>query len=239
MVNRNPDGAERRVVPVHSAKDIERIAERTLAQFDPESLQVARPTALEAILIGTGTNFATRDIGYAANGRKILGNFIPPDIITIDSSIAGSVRFTFSLGHELGHRILHEKIRPEDVGDAFTDQVDPRTLRPQLLTNKDWAEWQANRFAQAIVMPRATARDAVVEIQAQMGISRGRRGRVYVGWERESRRDFKRLIHALADRYNTTPTTAEYRLATLGILTDGRDRKGLRHVTDLRPSREK
>jgi Zn-dependent peptidase ImmA (M78 family) len=158
-----------------------------------------------------------------------------PRKILVARSLAGDVRFPFILGHEFGHLVLHRDLTIKkkgysdvDISDTARDFV---TGKKVLLTPRDWLEWQANRFAGAIVMPRATLLDALLSVQESLGIKHNV-GRVFVEQKPYSVRDFDRTVLGLQSIFQVSRRNVEYRLDQLGLLIDRR-KKNTEHISEL------
>lgn len=218
-------------VPIYSAQDLEKRAEEVLSFFDIEVLRIPRATPIPDIAQRLQDEFGVRidldaDLGVMPTGEKILGRFISvPRSILVDSSLHPDTgRFNFTFAHEFGHFVLHRKLRlkgdydPNEITDTQRDLV---TGKKNLSTPRNWIEWQANRFASCILMPRLTVRNMVIEKQTELGITCNV-GSVYLEDKSYSLRDFWVMLDHLATVYQVSRSTAEYRLADLGILIDKR-----------------
>jgi Zn-dependent peptidase ImmA (M78 family) len=222
------------VVPKLSSNDIELKAEQVIEFFEKSVLHGARPTPLldfaRSIKQKYGVDFRTDlDLGGEGPSKKLLGLYRPkPRAIFIDRSLEGTNRQPFVLAHELGHYVLHRDLDPKKSG--YTDSVigdtefDMMTLKKILSTPRDWIEWQANRFASAILMPRATFSDALISYHRDAGIKRNV-GIVVVNKTLPSIADFQMTLARLADKFGVNKTNVEYRLNDLDLLQDLRGTK--------------
>lgn len=228
-------------IPRLSHEDIELKAEEIIEYFDKSVLQEPKPTPLSEFIdlmtlefkIGFDT---TQDLGSTPNGKKILGAFrFNPRFILIDKSVVNTNRFYFTLGHELGHLVFHRNIvikRENYEADGLVDtKKDLVTGKKILLTERDWIEWQANKFSSCLMMPRATVRDAIVKIQTEIGIKRNV-GIIFLDNNNYSFRDYNAIIDQLKLIYRLNKTNIEFRLKDLGILIDRRD-KNVSHISEL------
>jgi len=172
---------------------------------------------------------ATQELGSTKDGRRILGIFQQkPLAIKIDASLANDdTKFRFTVAHEYGHFVLHGQLSiGSDVGlertirDTSIDFVE--VGRKRLETPRDWIEWQANRFAAAILIPRATIVHAVRRVQSRMGIT-SNRGRIILEHKAYSYADLNRQLRELCLIYIVSKTAMQNRLSTLEILIDQRD----------------
>lgn len=146
-------------------------------------------------------------------------------------------RFRFTLAHELGHLVLHRKLplRWKDLDKKAGEVTDVRSdlhLRRHLpQTPRQWLEWQANSFASALILPRATLRDAIAEKQTELGINR-RRGTIFVDRQWHNIKSYYEVLNHLQLVYQASRTMLILRLGRLELLTDWRD-FNLRHISAL------
>lgn len=228
-------------IPQLSSNDIEMKAEEVIEFFRPEVLRGPCQTPIESFAEETALRFSfvfdsSRDLGQSSFGHKILGMYsFQPRMILIDKSLAENPRRFFTLGHEYGHFVLHRNLiikkkgySDMDISDTEHDLV---TGKKVLSTPRDWLEWQANRFASAILMPRATIHDALVSVQDSLGIRRNL-GRIYLGPVGYSILDYQGTILGLQHIYKVTRTNLRFRLKELGLLIDTR-RKDVKHISEL------
>ncbi len=228
-------------VPRLSESDIEMKAEDVIEFFDPEVLRQPCPTPLMSFVQETSRRFNVaidfeQDLGNSAHGHKILGMFcFQPRRILVDKALDGDTRFQFVLGHEFGHLVLHRTLVVKkkgysdvDISDTARDLVTGKKI---LLTPRDWLEWQANRFASAILIPRATLHDALLSVQKSLGIN-GNLGRIFVEQLPYSLGDFDQTLLGLQSIYQVSKRSLEIRLGQLGLLIDHRNRN-TKHISEL------
>ena len=228
-------------IPRLSDEDIELKAEEVIEYFDKSILQDPKPMPLSEFMDLITSKFkigfdTTQDLGNTSNGKKILGAFrFNPRFILIDKSLVDTSRYYFTLGHELGHLVFHRNIvikKENYENDGIVDtKKDFVTGKKILLTERDWIEWQANKFSSCLIMPRATVRDAVIKIQNEIGIKRNV-GHIFLDNNSYSYRDYKIIIDHLKLIYGLNKTNIEYRLKDLNILMDRRD-KNISHISEL------
>ena len=228
-------------IPQLSANDIEVKAEQVIKYFDLNLLSTPQAVPIREFASQTKHKFAIDyrtdiDLGTGPGGKKCLGQFrTTPRGIFIDQSLEGSDRFPFVLAHEYGHFVLHRKIDPVKCGYTTSSlddaEVDFVTHKKVLTTPRDWIEWQANRFASAILMPRATFSDALIDFHKQQGWNR-QIGVVIVNATQQSRRDFNHTLGALSLVYSVNRTNIECRLRDLQLLQDHRNPE-TRHISQL------
>jgi Zn-dependent peptidase ImmA (M78 family) len=216
-------------IPVLSVDDVERIAEYFLARVAPATLSAPQFTPLSSIVdrvrrSGKCTFSFDEDLGSTSEGYKYLGYYsIRRRHIAIDISlIDDDVRFPFTLAHELGHFFLHGKVKPEalraDSDDGLRDSTrDLTTHRIEASNPRSLMEWQANRFAAAILIPRATVRDALIEHQQSRSINRNL-GIVWADRQPKSGMEMRLAVQQLAAVYRVSNSVVRYRLRDLSIL---------------------
>jgi Zn-dependent peptidase ImmA (M78 family) len=228
-------------VPVLSANDIELKAEEVIEFFNLDVLNQPCKTPLEFIVEETSTRFKVvfdfeQDLGGDAPNRKTLGKFIfSPRAILIDKSLKDDIRFAFVFGHEFGHLVFHRKLiikkkgyEDMDISDTAKDLVTGKKI---FRTPRDWLEWQANRFSSALLMPRATLKTALLQIQERLNIRRNQ-GLVIVESAPYSKRDFENTLVGLQEVYGVSKRSIEFRLDDLGLLIDRR-MKDTKHISEI------
>lgn len=228
-------------VPILNHKNIEDEAISILQYFDKSVISSKQhvPILDLCLKIENGSDvrfFFNHSLGYDDNNRKILGKCLIHDLrIYIDSSLKDNLHiFNFTLGHEIGHLVLHQGLKikkplqPDNLDVIERDFV---TGKKKLISANDWLEWHANRFSSALLMPHISFRHAILQCQDQMDIRRNL-GFVYVENKKYSIDDFIKIKNKLSGIYKTSPTSIEYRMNDLGILFDDRQ-KGIKHISEL------
>lgn len=229
-------------VPEYSAQDLENKAEEVLSFFDEAKLETPAPTPFGEITRRLNKDYnieidLAADLGFiSARNERILGRFVfNPRAILIDSSLQQDTGpFNFTLAHEIGHLVLHRKLKlkgdfdPDEISDTKRDLVTGKKI---LTTPHDWIEWQANRFASSLLMPRPTVRKAVIQKQKEMGI-RSNIGFIYLENKPYSVADYVTQVQHLELVYGASKTAIECRLSDLGILIDKR-LQDTKHISEL------
>ena len=216
-------------VPILRAKEIEQVATEVLEMHWPRAL--LRPTTtpimeiLKALEKTTHLKSVIGDLGYKGNA-KILGrvNF-PQKLLSLDTLLTTErkIQMRFTAAHEIGHWILHrwnyENWKFESsppVHDNFED--DENSLcRLEQRSPQEWLEWQANVFAAALIMPRATFQRALAETQYSLGIRRNI-GIVWMSDTKYSRRDYMLSVERLAEVYGVSLASVKIRLETQNLI---------------------
>jgi Zn-dependent peptidase ImmA (M78 family) len=165
------------------------------------------------------------DLGETAEGSKFLGYYSSKrKVISIDRALwVGTPKFLFTFAHELGHFYLHNKVDPAKIITGGAQEIRDTSL--DIVTNivdrdrpRSIMEWQANRFASALLVHRSTVLSALTQAQATLGITR--RGFIWVDHQRQNQHDCRVLLERLASLYRVSRSVIRYRLRELGLLKE-------------------
>lgn len=207
---------------------IEHLAERFLKKVAPACLN--RPLATpvveiaERLQIDGHLSFRVAELGLSSNGQEYLGWYdVKEKVLSINQCLfPEDPRLPFTLAHELGHFYLHGKVNPRlfasnsaIIRDSLEDILLGRLADSNPLTKM---EWQANRFASAILVPRITAKLAVVMAQRSKGIRTA--GQIWLDGQPQNRRDYSDLVGRLSRLYRTSRAVIKIRLLDLGIVIE-------------------
>ncbi len=180
-------------IPVLSAAQIDTMAEQLVREIQPELFfsQVDSVNLSLAMKKLNGWHFAGR---YLSGSGSLLGlaSFqggamqitdetrtsleilqVPPRSILVDRGLFRKENeriFRFTLAHEMGHALLHERFASSEANmQSYQEDGNRRRLedsadrfgireKKELQTGYDWIEWQANAFASALLMPKSLVR---------------------------------------------------------------------------------
>ncbi len=216
-------------IPIISREDIEGWSERFIRYFDVSCLELPQPTPLGTICTSLRDNHNVNfifgaDLGLSPEGYRYRGRFhIPSNTIYLDRSLEyGDPRYNFTLAHEIAHFVMHKKVsisRLKINGSEISDTNRSLVLDHVKSDNaREWLEWQANKFASSLLLPRKTLLVAVVEIQKTLGISR--LGKIYLDRQPVNIRMYNATIDSLVKLYETSVTSIKLRLKELDILVE-------------------
>lgn len=170
-------------------KQIEERAIDFLEKYSPSSLVTPAKVDLELILeeMGLTIDYQKMDLdntilGLTAFNNGMLNVYSDDDTLYLINVTKGTIiinknlasyerlqgRFQYTLGHETGHWVLHQKLFyiDENQQTLFDDmdnveknlicsKRDERfLLRKSFKTDLDWIEWQADYFSSCVIMPR-------------------------------------------------------------------------------------
>jgi len=222
---------DKKGIPIVSRTDIEYWAEKILSYFDATCFERPQATPLASICKRLTDEFDVKfefniDLGDSPEGYHYRGRFhISSQTIFIDKSLAwNDPRFNFTLAHEIAHYVMHRKIDTSILGKEKDKEITD-TNRQLILDHvqsdnpRDWIEWQANKFASSLLLPRQTVPFAVTQRQKELGIT-SRVGTIYLDRQRTNFSDFKNIMDFLVSIYETSRASIRVRLKELNILIE-------------------
>lgn len=148
-----------------------------------------------------------------------------------------SSKFLFVLMHEIGHLILHKDLRfnQNDYEDFQNSKYNTLSRKFDLENPKNWIEWQANRFATYVLMPKESVIARIIYIQKVLKISRSF-GIVYCDDQEVNMEDYEKIINYLSKYFGVSDAIIVIRLKELSLLDDRRIKKrvGMGHVSKFK-----
>ncbi len=218
-------------IPKISRSDLEmRVESNFLSHFAPDCLKQAKATPIASIAMQLKEKFGLKldlqaDLGHR-DGKKVRGCYsLDARRISIDQSLEpGSPPFNFTLAHEIGHFVLHRQLTPVmlDRIDGNTIQDDDRSLVLDQLecgNPRSWLEWQANKFASSLLLPRKTVPGFVLAKQKERGVV-GNLGTLYLDRQSGNVEDFYAIVKEMEFIYQVSRLAIRIRLRELNILED-------------------
>ncbi len=172
-------------VPRRGSREIElrawRILERCRKQLGETEIPLPVPVE-EWIEHPLGIRFGVADLSYLGEG--VLGaSFMKEREILIDENVlANEGRYRFTAAHELGHMILHAKLRDRFHDIAHCDR------------EAETIERQADRFAAAFLMPLDLLEREFFALLKQRGLDRRETVIQLMRPTRESQTLWRRLV---------------------------------------------
>ncbi|MCK5051135.1 MAG: ImmA/IrrE family metallo-endopeptidase [Candidatus Cloacimonetes bacterium] len=209
---------------------IENIAEDFLKILAPKSLKNILPTPMGQIIWKLKKNYKldfifSKDLDQTDDGRKIFGEYRnkPPKIF-LDKSfkIVERTGWKFIIAHEIGHYILHSNIKNRE--NIIKDTRD-NLLKVNHQANKnefDWIEWQANKFASALLLPKKTFLFSIDKLIAS-DIGYGYpHDYLFVDGQPCNLKTYWDIIAVLRSTFDLSEKIIRFRLIDLGKLKDER-----------------
>ncbi|MBD2784202.1 ImmA/IrrE family metallo-endopeptidase [Xenorhabdus sp. DI] len=136
-----------------------------------------------------------------------------------------SHRWRFTLAHEIGHYILHSNFITEKYdlyseveSNFFWDENNLNIMN----SIKNSLEWQANMFANCILMPRYEVFNVIKDLVKKLQISNFSNGIIYLDNQPCNIHNYNCVIEKLKRTFNVSATIATIRLKQLRILNDAR-----------------
>ena len=195
---------DRHGVEVLDAEAVEERALQTIRAFDPVLVSAPRSIPVEEFVRQLAEN---RVLEYepSADLGNVLGRcwFSTPRI-EINRALEGPWR-RFVLAHELGHFTLHRhlKVLRRDYVEDYARTIHEGA--PPTPPAREWMEWQANRFAAALLAPLPTlavvAQEALEETRLETGPRR-----------------LRQIADYIAAYFDVGKTAARRRLDEIGVL---------------------
>ena len=167
-------------VTVLSADDIEAAAEDAIRRFDPKVLANPRSTPILKMIERAhqdGLLLEWRDLSAEGGPGRLVGRFLfSPPTIQVDPTLRRSPQIRFVLAHEFAHFVLHRglAVRADhyESPSILDSDVEVFGSEDSIAPARYWMEWQARRFAAAILVPRRTISEAVLAAMDDLRIVR-------------------------------------------------------------------
>ena len=166
------------------------------------------------------------------NGKSITGYFdLKRKLILIDKSTIETEKFPFVLGHELGHFFLHNnlKLNQEKYNDFEDSKYNFFTDRHDLTNDRNWIEWQANKFAIGLFLPKTLFLPHLIAYRKSIGISRPEH--MYLDDQSINIQDYYKTVNYLSDYFGISKTSVKYRFEDFDLITYGKKKDDIRSIT--------
>lgn len=207
-------------------KEIEAQTEAILKKINPNVFKDGSPlfvSVLENHIKSLGIEIITMPRNSEYLGHSDLYN----KKISINSGIINTPAHLFVLAHELGHFILHQGliIDQKDYDDFPDPELSFKTFKyvPFNPENfdfshiKHWIEWQANYFAESLILPWFALKAKLWFYQGELGM---REGKLYLTNHDVNNDMANKIIGKLSRYYNVTPTSVIFRLSDLDLFEE-------------------
>lgn len=233
-------------IPRISAEYIESKAERMLGRTNPQVFWSPRPTSLGRIVSACEESGSLiYEHADDLKRRGLLAECViseRPVRIRVNETLRHRPDFPFTLAHELGHFALHRNLDvPPDYMQLRTPVRDLVSGRKLIETTREQLEWQANRFAAALLMPRHGLQ--AVLMAATIHVFRGLgQFQIHLNDDSVSVREHNSVVGFVARYYRVSRQVARNRLFDEGMIVDHRD-ANTAHISrvlghEIRPYRQ-
>ena len=206
--------------------ELEKIALSIIRAYQPSAL--CDPEEIDIINL---INLACNKFGYTyvvlplpqCGNKKALGcvdNKNKKLLLDVDmlSQAHKSNVWLWVAAHELGHLVLHR--------EYFEDEQTPydsSEIEGEFPVNKR-LEWQANRFASELLLPRAMVHKVVNAVCLKKGITNNF-GKIYLDGKSYNYDTLNYTCSAMKSLFSVSKTVAQIRLKELHLIIDERSRK--------------
>jgi Zn-dependent peptidase ImmA (M78 family) len=210
-------------VPYKSEEDIEKILEEwpNHLYYNNGKLDVDQFCELLSSAYEVDFDFLT-DLSYQGT-KRILGRIdFKPLKISISSALRHDIhRWRFTLGHEVGHLVLHYNILQEH-NDASVDGENIFSIEEKISPKYNQRlEIQANIFASHLLLPTKSFLNTVSEYFHKERINRGF---LYLDEQPINRQLVFAFLNLIQNKYEVSIEVAKLRLSHLGLLKNAADR---------------
>lgn len=206
-------------VPILADEDIELVTQNILNAIDDGILSVGMSLTFSRFIDfmkrAYGVDVVFESIGkYDYDGRLILSSCsFREKLIRIDTSLP-PVRQPFAIAHEAGHYLLHNKTL---LGQSEYETMEDSTYsyltgKTELKNDRQWLEWQANRFAVHLLMPKVSMLRQFAKAQVV-----GQPRKLIVDGKRDNHKEYFRIVDVLSRYFKVSKQSVGYRLEELGL----------------------
>lgn len=214
-----------------SANDIENLATPILDKYNKLHSAIEIDSFIEFLKTEYELSFDFTKTLETVNGKQIAGYFdIENKAILIDASIGRSEKFPFVLGHELGHFFLHSelKINQERYNDFEDSHYDFFSDKHILVNDRNWIEWQANKFAIALFLPKVLFIPHLIAFRTSIGISRPYH--IHLDSQSINQQDYYKTVEYLSNYFGISKTTVKFRIEEFELITYEKPKEEIRDV---------
>ncbi len=203
-----------------SSKAIEKRAITELTKFNGNSKPVDIGKLVSYLETREGLSFEFDEKLPVENGIQTLGAISFKDLkISIHKDIVNTNRLPFVLGHELGHFYLHKDLKlTQNDYDSFVDSSFSLIIgRKPLANEKDWIEWQANKFSSCFFLPKTQFIDRFLYYRKLRKIRKPEK--IFLDNQRINKEDHYDTVGYLSQWFKVSNTMVKIRLEELNLIT--------------------
>jgi len=135
-------------------------------------------------------------------------------------------RWMFVAAHELGHLLLHRRYFENGQTPYDSSEIENGFRQDNQL------EWQANRFASELLLPREMVNVVVMASSARLHITRNI-GKIYVDGQECNYEILNNIKMDISTIFSVSKAVAEIRLKELNIIIDARPKNSCSKIGDI------
>lgn len=206
-----------------SKDDIDKISKKELDKFDSSYLVNAYGLSVQVLTGYLKSQYDIEIIHFDPKGNNYLGTCdIDKKIIGVSKRIVNTPRELFTIGHEFGHFLLHQRLRiNQELMNSFSDsKFDFKIGKHRLENPRHWVEWQANYFSASFLMPKTS-------IIAKAWQYQRTKENLSFDDNYQNQKKFRRIIKKLANHFGVSKTSIVYRLKELNMISDNTSTKSI------------
>jgi len=165
-----------------------------------------------------------KDLGMNSSGNEILGKLeVDKRKVFITNKLENNTpRWRFTLGHEIGHLLLHRNL---DIPLFIQDHMDTDEILNWSNTNvKDKnimrLEWQANSFSSSLLLPRNLVYDFIFSKLEELDVRASSNGVIYLDEQQCNVQTYQNILFSMKQQFNVSYQAINYRLAQLKLLNN-------------------
>lgn len=219
--------AGRRRVPFLPEPHIEREAQFLLDAWAAKGHAISAPVPIgEIVELHLGLTFVVEDLAARFGTTGVFGAiWFNENTIRVDSSLDPSIhpqmlgRFNFTLAHEVGHWVLHRAHLRNDENAAalFGPGAEPAFVCRS--GDRSPEEWQADKFASCLLMPRADVLALWSELRPD-GCEIAIADIVAAAGGLDAEAAIQRFCRPLAERFEVSAQAMGIRLRDVGLIVN-------------------
>ncbi|OEJ98609.1 hypothetical protein A8C32_05260 [Flavivirga aquatica] len=96
------------------------------------------------------------------------------------------------------------------------------------MNDRNWIEWQANKFAIALFLPKILFLPHLIAYRTSIGISRPEH--IYLDEQTINKQDYYKTVDYLSDYFGISKTSVKYRIEELNLITYAKPKDDMRSV---------
>ncbi|XOV69326.1 MAG: ImmA/IrrE family metallo-endopeptidase [Fluviicola sp.] len=204
-----------------SKQDIEASANQILDSIDPDLRKYGRILSESSLISYMEKNYKVSFV--ESRSPNFLGKCdFENNRISLNHELYKKRRRFFVLAHECGHYILHSKL---SIGSNQLEILEDndynfRVHNYRLNTPKDWIEWQANQFAQSLVLHQGSFSTKLVgAIKRTYGLKKVN-GPIVINDDPSTHATLNELVESMSYIFNVSKTSIFIKIKQMGMLKD-------------------